>query len=201
MNRKTAWQSVISTLLAILVFWALAGLLFGLNLLPDSSSPVAAFVMILFSRAGDTVTIVGLCVLLLLIPRSRHTIALPVCVTVIVSSSMYVLLKIIFSVQPLTFSQLFLVSHYAFPSGHAVNNAALYTMLTIQTHAHFKNARLRILLSIAFMLLIMAIGYCRIHLGFHSAVDVLGGWLIGFTLALLVFFVLHAVTAHHHKID
>jgi undecaprenyl-diphosphatase len=187
LKRNIDWQPVISSIPATLAFWALAGLLFAVDSQSDYSSPVATFVMKLFSRGGDTVTMVGLCVLLIIIPRSRHTIALSVCVTVAVSSAVYIILKISFTTQPVTFTQIFMASHNAFPSGHAINNAALYTMLTIQTNVYIRNARRKVLLSAAFMLLAMAIGYCRVYLGFHSSVDVLGGWIIGFVLAFLVY--------------
>jgi undecaprenyl-diphosphatase len=187
LKRNIDWQPVISSIPATLAFWALAGLLFAVDSQSEHSSPAATFMMKLFSRAGDTLSMAGLCLLLVIIPRSRHTIALSVCVTVALSSVVYILLKIFFTTQPITFAQMFLASHNAFPSGHAINNAALYTMLTIQTNVYIINGRRKVLLSAAFMLLAMAIGYCRVYLGFHSNVDVLGGWIIGFVLAYLVF--------------
>lgn len=198
MKSKTTWHAAASALLAILAFWAVVAVLISLDAV-SGSSPFASFIMTLSSRAGDTAVIVGLCALLVILPRSRHTIALPVCATAVVSSAVYTLLKILLTTEPLTLMKLISDSHNAFPSGHAINNAALYTMLTLQAFVWLRRKPGQALLAAAFMLLIMGTGFSRVYLGIHHAGDVLGGWLIGFCLAFAVFAVWSASRALKQK--
>jgi hypothetical protein len=78
LNRiKRIYPKISSALSVLLVFWAVAGLLFGFGAVRPSPAP-SQWVTFL-SHIGDAPVVVGLCVLLVIIPRSRSTVALPAC--------------------------------------------------------------------------------------------------------------------------
>lgn len=65
---------------------------------------------------------------------------------------------------------------YSFPSGHAATSFALATVL-----AYFDRKRRFLFYTIAIL-----IAYSRIYLGVHYFFDIIGGALLGFTIAKLV---------------
>lgn len=141
------------------------------------------------THIGDTASVILICLLLIAVPKTRRTIALPVSVTVIISAILNTALKNIFARERPDILRLINETSYSFPSGHAMNNAALYTMLILLISKYIQNRPLRIILSIAFAVITVAIGFSRVYLGVHYAGDVLGGWLIGFVVSLLVYYI------------
>jgi membrane-associated phospholipid phosphatase len=101
----------------------------------------------------------------------------------LVSNGISGIFKLIFStprpffysteVKPLTFE-----SSFGIPSGHAQNAAAVWGVIA----AFLNRAWIWILL----VILILLIGLSRIAVGVHFPIDVVAGWLIGFTLLWLV---------------
>ena len=76
---------------------------------------------------------------------------------------------------------------YSFPSGHAMVNMALYTVLIIYAYKFIRSKRIKYPLIILMMILVIAIGFTRIYLGVHYAGDIIGGWLLGFAIGLCVY--------------
>ncbi len=70
-----------------------------------------------------------------------------------------------------------LTTEYSTPSGHAMSGSSFYSYL----YASVKNRRVRI----ASILLILLTGLSRPYLGVHYLEDVLLGWVLGTSLALL----------------
>lgn len=70
-----------------------------------------------------------------------------------------------------------LAAEYSTPSGHAMASSAFYSYL----YALVKNQWIRV----AAIIVIVVIGFSRPYLGVHYVEDVLIGWLIGLTLALV----------------
>jgi len=73
---------------------------------------------------------------------------------------------------------------YGFPSGHAMNNAALYTMIILIVFRLTKSNKIRIPVLIGGIAITFLIGVSRIYLGVHHTGDVLAGWIMGITIAL-----------------
>lgn len=155
----------------------------------EKMSPLMTNIVKSITHIGDSPVIIAFCLLLILIPKSRKTIAMPVSLAVIVSWLLNVALKNIFARERPNIMRLINETSYSFPSGHAMINASLYTMLILLIIRFIKNKPLKITLSVACMALVVAIGYSRIYLGVHYAGDVIGGWLIGFALSFLVYFI------------
>lgn len=75
--------------------------------------------------------------------------------------------------------QLTPVSHYSFPSGHAMGSMLFYGTLIILIQLLIKNKRIKYPAQLLLGLLILLIGLSRIYLGVHFPTDILGGYLLG----------------------
>jgi undecaprenyl-diphosphatase len=81
------------------------------------------------------------------------------------------------------------VMSMSFPSGHALTSAVVYLTLGALT-MHIAERRLTKLYCMAVaILLTVLVGATRVYLGVHYPTDVLAGWLIGFSWALLCWMV------------
>jgi undecaprenyl-diphosphatase len=154
----------------------------------ENMSPILTVMMQGITHVGDSIAIILFCLILFIVPKLRKTIALPISITVITSAVFNVTLKHLFARSRPNILRLISETGYSFPSGHAMNNAALYTILILMIWKHVKNTFLKIFLSLICAMLAILIGYSRVYLGVHYAGDVLGGWLFGFALSMLIYF-------------
>lgn len=154
----------------------------------ENMSPVLTLLMKGVTHLGDSAAIVVFCLILFVVSKTRRTMALPVSMAVISSAIFNIVLKHIFARSRPDILRLISETGYSFPSGHAMNNAALYTMLILLIWWYVKNTHLKITLSSICAALTILIGYSRVYLGVHYAGDVLGGWLFGFALSMLIYF-------------
>lgn len=73
---------------------------------------------------------------------------------------------------------------YSFPSGHALGSVIIYGLLLYllgRVHPRWRPA-----LWTFYLGLVIAIGLSRLYLGMHWPTDVLGGWVIGAVILLLL---------------
>ena len=82
---------------------------------------------------------------------------------------------------------------FSLPSGHAANSAALYGAMALVAGTIFWRRRKAIRAAAA--LLVLAVGVSRVVLGVHWPSDVVAGWLVGASWALLLAALLKPVTA------
>ncbi len=75
---------------------------------------------------------------------------------------------------------------YSFPSGHALVSFVFFGLLTNEIIKNKYARKYSRLIVAGATLLIFLIGLSRVYLGVHFATDVLGGWLIGLMVWLLV---------------
>lgn len=154
----------------------------------ENMSPALTLMMKNVTHLGDSAVIIVFCLVLFIVTKAKKTVALPVSMTVISSAVLNILFKHIFTRSRPDILRLISETGYSFPSGHAMNNAALYTMLILLIWRYSHNTFLNIILSFICVALTGLIGYSRVYLGVHYAGDVLGGWLFGFALSILVYF-------------
>ena len=150
-------------------------------------SPPLTAVLKGITHLGDSVTVIAFCLLIIAIPKTRRTIALPVSAAVTLSALINIVLKNLFARERPDILRLISETSYSFPSGHAMISATLYTMLIIMIFRFVKSRKKRLTLSVPCALLAVAIGFSRVYLGVHYAGDIMGGWLIGFALSVLVY--------------
>lgn len=118
---------------------------------------------------------------------ARHTAtALFILVSVGIGTLMGTLLKLLFDRRrPDLVAHLVDVNTSSFPSGHAMNSAIVYlTLGALLARAQDSRARRVYVLSLA-IALTLAVGLSRVYLGVHWPSDVLGGWIVGASWALL----------------
>lgn len=141
----------------------------------------------MFTRIGDPIFIVSLCLILMFFSKTRHKIGIPVSITVIVSAFINIVLKSVFARERPNILRLINETSYSFPSGHAMINSALYIILILILNNEVKSKKIRIIGTFIGIFLILIIGLSRIYLGVHYASDVLGGFLLGFVISLIVY--------------
>lgn len=77
-------------------------------------------------------------------------------------------------------------SNFSFPSGHSMMATVFYGFLTYLLYRSNLNKNVKIIILIMMLFLILLIGISRIYLGVHYTSDVIGGFLWGSTLLILI---------------
>lgn len=193
MQKRNLWLIVIPVILfAMLAVFLEAGIHEGFeswvyDITIKPMSPLLTKILIVITNIGGSIAITLICLLLIAIPATRRTIALPVSAGVIISTMLNYILKNIFARQRPDILRLIVMDGYSFPSGHAMVNTTLYCMLIFMTYRFTRNKRIRIPVSTICVLLILVIGFTRIYLGVHYAMDVIAGWIMGFAVSVIVY--------------
>ncbi|MCL2816534.1 MAG: phosphatase PAP2 family protein, partial [Oscillospiraceae bacterium] len=115
----------------------------------------------------------------------RANFGVPVAINAIFSSVLNRILKILIARDRPDILRLVAETGYGFPSGHAMNNAALYAIVIFIAFRQTKNKKVRIPVLLCGIMATFLIGVSRIYLGVHNAGDILAGWIMGVTAALL----------------
>ncbi|MBQ8379807.1 MAG: phosphatase PAP2 family protein [Clostridia bacterium] len=146
------------------------------------------------TNIGGPLGILSICLVIYLVPKLRNKVAIPVSLCVVSSFVLNVILKLSFERERPNILRLVSESSYSFPSGHAMVNMALYTILIIYTFKFLDSKKLKIPLIIGMTFLIIAIGFTRIYLGVHYAGDILGGWFLGFAVSMIIYMIMKHTT-------
>lgn len=133
---------------------------------------------------GGTAAVVAICFVLLLLPFTRVHFGLPVSLNATVSALANEGIKRFIARPRPDILRLVAETNYSFPSGHAMNNAALYAMLVFLVFRCTWKQAYRLPALAAALFLPLAIGASRVYLGVHYASDVLAGWILGLAIAL-----------------
>jgi undecaprenyl-diphosphatase len=139
------------------------------------------------TESGGSIAIVVLCLSLFLFPKTRKDWALPVSTTVVIATTSNLVLKLIFARERPDIMRLIDEYNYSFPSGHAMINMAFYIIILLLTWRHVPNKSAKYALTFICIIMPLIIGFSRIYLGVHYATDVIAGWLLGFSVAVIVY--------------
>ena len=153
----------------------------------EHMSDILTNILIFITNFGGPIGISLICITIFLIPKLRNKLGLPVSIAVSTSFILNIILKLTFARERPDILRLVTENSYSFPSGHAMINMALYTVLIIYAYKSIKSKRIKYPLIILMMILVIAIGFTRIYLGVHYAGDIIGGWLLGFAIGLCVY--------------
>ena len=147
-------------------------------------NPALTMSMIFITNVGSLP--VAIAALLLICPGTRFQFGIPVSITAVIASELNRLLKALIARDRPKILVLVAETGYGFPSGHAMNNAALYMMITLMVFRQTKNRKTRAAVSVAALGITVLIGISRVYLGVHNMADVLAGWAMGVAVALTV---------------
>ena len=167
-------------------------LLEGLRTAGDRSIPIGprwlrGAMIDLTALGGTTVlTIITVLATGYLLAARKVSTALFLSGAIISGSIGSTLLKLAFArARPDLVAHLVDVHNSSFPSGHAMNSAITYlTIGTLLARAE-RTAAVRIYFLTAAILLTLLIGMSRVYLGVHWPSDVIAGWCVGATWAIL----------------
>ncbi len=147
---------------------------------PDSAGNI---IMRAFTEIGQVYTVIGVVALLLLLP-SRLRVGMPVAVTTVSSWLLNTGIKnLVCRIRPE--HRLLSVSGYSFPSGHAMNSAALYTALIVCLLRFCKSKKEKAAVCIIWILPLF-IGISRVYFNVHYLTDVTAGLSAGTVIGIVV---------------
>ncbi|MCQ2440724.1 MAG: phosphatase PAP2 family protein [Clostridia bacterium] len=137
-----------------------------------------------FSYLGETAQVIIILVLLLIFP-SRKKIGIPAVITVIIAFLSSQIIKAVVARQR-PVERLIEISGYSFPSGHAMNAAALYIAVMLALLKICKNRKQKAVTVCVLSFIPFMIGLSRIYFTVHFATDVISGWCFGAIVAIIV---------------
>jgi undecaprenyl-diphosphatase len=139
--------------------------------------------MTVITTIGDWYGLVPIGLFFALAPWTRRDGGWIIATTLAVSSILNELLKLAFQVQRPASNQLVDVTGYSFPSGHAQDNAAIWSVIAVAVVASSLPRIWRTSAVIIGTTLVFTVGFSRIYLGVHSPIDVIAGIGIGAAVA------------------
>ncbi len=140
-----------------------------------------------FTVLGDTILDVFLIAVLVFLPFTTKKIGIPVASTAIVSTVLNKVIKaVVARPRPAEELRLLEISGYSFPSGHAMNNAAIYIAIMMCLLPLCKTKLQKGIVIAIFTIIPFIIGISRIYFNVHYTSDVVCGWCLGAVVALLM---------------
>lgn len=136
-----------------------------------------------FTKLGKAVPTILICLLLVLFPQTRTTIALNVGINVMATTGLTYIIKRIFRRERPKGDRLVEELDHSFPSGHSSTAAALYLGIFLNSFLYMNSSWWW---AIPTLLICLLIGFSRVYLGVHYVTDVLGGWFLGTGIVFLV---------------
>ena len=144
-------------------------------------------IMVGITYLGDWQVISGLCILFLILQRTRQEWGYPLAISAVTTTILNRILKhLVQRPRPEEALHLILQGGYSFPSGHSASSFAFYAMLIYLINVYVENKRTAAILTAMLSVIIFLIGTSRIYLGVHYPTDVLGGWSEGMVVVLII---------------
>ena len=149
--------------------------------------PIADFVMIAFTYAGELGIVWIVCIIVLFVEKRHRNTAILMAVSLIFTGAIANgVLKNVFQrprpFEALAFIQLLIPPPpgHSFPSGHSSSSFAAAAMILLCMRKH--------ILSVTAVCLALLISFSRLYLAVHYPSDILAGALIGTACSLLIYF-------------
>ena len=153
----------------------------------EHMNPFLTNIIRIITHLGDPIIVTSITILLVIIPKTRKKVGYPMAAAVIVSEALNLILKEIFARERPNILQLVNETTYSFPSGHAMINTTVYTMLGIFAIKYIRRKKIKISVIIMCIIMPLIISFSRVYLGVHYAGDVLGGMLLGFAVTVFIY--------------
>lgn len=153
----------------------------------EHMNPFLTNIIRIITHLGDPIIVTSITILLVIIPKTRKKVGYPMAAAVIVSEALNLILKEIFARERPNILQLVNETTYSFPSGHAMINTTVYTILGIFAIKYIRSKKIKISVVIMCIIMPLIISFSRVYLGVHYAGDVLGGMLLGFAVTVFIY--------------
>ena len=129
---------------------------------------------------GNWQFITAVCLVLLLISKTRITYGVPLSIGALFVSLANKGIKAIV-MRPRPDAAMFLIEQggWSFPSGHSITSMFFYGMAIWLIRRNLKDCRLANVLTALLAIPMILIGVSRVYLGVHYPTDVLAGWSLG----------------------
>jgi len=196
-------------LILVTSFGILTALVFNGGIADFESSVYAAIIkyrssalteiMITVTNMGSAFVIIAVTGIFLALPFTRMKFGIPIAINTAMSAGLNVILKIAIARDRPDILRLVGAAGYGFPSGHAMNNAALYALLALIVFRWTENNKIRLSILLFSITVTAFIGVSRIYLGVHNAGDVLAGWIMGMAVALFTDIMWRLIQDTHQK--
>jgi len=167
-------------------------------------TPWLTTTMIAITTSGEWYVLAAICVVLLVIPRTRLSFGVPISAATLAAGIANEVLKNIFREPRPDAHRLIVESGFSFPSGHAMSASAMACMAVFLLLPRLKSSLAKVLITAAIALVTLLIGVSRIYLGVHYPIDIVGGYLATFALFVLTVWLLrwfHAWLVNRRNVD
>lgn len=137
-------------------------------------------IMKVITYMGNWQTITVICLILLIIKKTRITYGVPLSIGALFVSLANKGIKAIV-MRPRPDAEMFLIEQggWSFPSGHAITSMFFFGMLIWLIRRNVTNHRTANVLTVLLAIPMILIGVSRVYLGVHYPTDVLAGWCLG----------------------
>ena len=179
--------AVLAGIFAVVAYLGFSGIIDSFEVwLPQFINPKSEIGELFYSFTvlGDTIPDIIIISALVLLPMTSKKVGVPVACTATTSTILNKTIKnIIKRARPI--ERLVAASGFSFPSGHAMNNMAIYLMLAFCILPYCKTKLQKgITLGVLLIFPIM-MGISRIYLNVHYFSDVVCGWCVGAIVAII----------------
>ncbi len=148
-------------------------------------SPALTGAAIVITTLANKYVIIGLCLLLLIIPRTRMTFGIPLSAGALVTMLGNSLTKHLVERPRPEVVHLVTEHGFSFPSGHSITSMFFYGFAIWLVWRYVGNQRAKWILTILLAIPPLLVGPTRVYLGVHYPTDVLGAWCLGFAAIVL----------------
>lgn len=150
-------------------------------------SPWLTPIMKTITYLGNWQTITIICLILLIIKKTRITYGVPLSIGALFVSLANKGIKAVV-MRPRPDEAFFLIEQggWSFPSGHAITSMFFFGMLIWLLRRNVQNRKLANILTVVFAFPMILIGISRVYLGVHYPTDVLAGWCLGVVVIIVM---------------
>lgn len=183
---KIITVAILAAVFTVVFYLGFSGLIKGFeDWLPGVINPNGEIGKLFYSFTvlGDTIPDVIIIAALVLLPITCKRVGIPVACTAITSTLINKVIKNIIA-RPRPEIRLVEASGFSFPSGHAMNNMAIYLMLAFCILPLCKTKLQKGLTLGVLLIFPVMMGVSRIYFNVHYFSDVICGWCLGAIIAI-----------------
>ncbi len=143
-------------------------------------TPILTPAFILITNFGNTIPLIILTIILsiFLLIRKKYSHLILLILSMSLGTILELSIKLL--IHRLRPEQALInITRFSFPSGHATIATIFFTILLYSLIENIKSKKVKIILTIAAIIIILLISFSRIYLGVHWFSDVLGGIILG----------------------